>query len=238
MAKNYYQILEVEQNSSQEAIREQYRFLVQAWHPDKFSNPAQKLKAEEKIKEINEAYEVLRNPAKRADYDRYLNYVQSGGQKSYKEKATSYQSEDKHHNEEAARRAREEQLRREKENRERAEAQKRKDEETKKRLIKQLEHEIMLVNQEISKLSSELPRMPASGPGILFSLTGILILYTAPFSGSLLLYLTGAALLIMGIRLLNRRSRFFKEKYKPKYDEIEKQKQRLAQLILEKHRLE
>ena len=67
--KDYYQILEIDPNASQENIKEQYRFLVQAWHPDKFSNPNQKVKAEEKLKDINDAYEFLSNPAKRTSYD-------------------------------------------------------------------------------------------------------------------------------------------------------------------------
>ena len=68
--KNYYQILEVEPDASQAKIKEQYLFLIQAWHPDKFPNPAQKTKAEEKTKDINAAYEILRNSVKRAEYDR------------------------------------------------------------------------------------------------------------------------------------------------------------------------
>ena len=67
--KNYYQILEVASDASQDIIKDQYRFLVHAWHPDKFPNSKQKIKAEEKLKEINEAYEVLNNPIKRAQYD-------------------------------------------------------------------------------------------------------------------------------------------------------------------------
>ena len=68
--KDHYQILEVQPDASQAEIREQYLFLIQAWHPDKFSNPAQKRKAEEKTKDINAAYEILRNSVKRAEYDR------------------------------------------------------------------------------------------------------------------------------------------------------------------------
>jgi curved DNA-binding protein CbpA len=71
--KNYYQILEIPPDASQDIIKEQYRFLVQAWHPDKFPNPAQKIKAEEKIKEIIAAYEILRDPIKRAEFDRIIN---------------------------------------------------------------------------------------------------------------------------------------------------------------------
>jgi len=67
--KNYYEMLEISENSSQEELKAQYRFLVQAWHPDKFSSPEQKEKAENKTKEINKAYEVLGNPDKKREYD-------------------------------------------------------------------------------------------------------------------------------------------------------------------------
>jgi hypothetical protein len=70
--KNYYQILEVEPDASEEMIKEQYLFLVQAWHPDKFSKADQKARAEEKIKEINAAYAALKTPHKRAEYDQKL----------------------------------------------------------------------------------------------------------------------------------------------------------------------
>ncbi len=68
--KDFYDILDVPSTATDDNIKEQYRFLVQAWHPDKFPSENQKAKAEEKIKEINGAYEVLGNPAKRAQYDR------------------------------------------------------------------------------------------------------------------------------------------------------------------------
>ena len=68
--KDYYAILEVPPTASREAIREQYLLLIQAWHPDKFPNPAQKAKAEEKCKEINIAYAVLNDARKRLKYDR------------------------------------------------------------------------------------------------------------------------------------------------------------------------
>lgn len=72
MKKNYYEILEVEPDASEEKIKEQYLFQVQAWHPDKFTRADQKARAEEITKQINAAYDVLRNPARRAEYDRKL----------------------------------------------------------------------------------------------------------------------------------------------------------------------
>lgn len=67
--KNYYNILEVEKFANQDQIKAQYYFLMHAWHPDKFPTPDQKAKAEEKVKEINEAYNILGDPLKRKIYD-------------------------------------------------------------------------------------------------------------------------------------------------------------------------
>ncbi len=68
--EDYYAILEITPSASPEEIKEQYHLLIQAWHPDRFTNPKQKAAAEAKAKQINEAYEVLRDPEKRSRYDR------------------------------------------------------------------------------------------------------------------------------------------------------------------------
>lgn len=67
--KDFYKILEVESTATNDQIKSQHRLLVHAWHPDKFPNPDQKAKAEEKLKEINEAYSTLSDPEKREMYD-------------------------------------------------------------------------------------------------------------------------------------------------------------------------
>jgi len=64
--KDYYQILEVEREASPQKIKEAYRKLALQYHPDRNrDNPS----AVEKMKEINEAYAVLSDPRKRANYD-------------------------------------------------------------------------------------------------------------------------------------------------------------------------
>ncbi len=65
--KDYYSILGVSPDASLEEIKRVYRKLVLKYHPDR--NPGDR-EAEEKFKEINEAYDVLSDPEKRAQYDR------------------------------------------------------------------------------------------------------------------------------------------------------------------------
>ncbi len=67
--KDYYQILGVSRDATQEEIKQAYRKLALKWHPDR--NPDNKKEAEEKFKEISEAYEVLSDPEKRKIYDTY-----------------------------------------------------------------------------------------------------------------------------------------------------------------------
>ncbi len=67
MAKDYYEILGVPRDASQEDIKKAFRALVKKWHPD--ANPDNKKLAEEKFKEIGEAYEVLSDENKRRIYD-------------------------------------------------------------------------------------------------------------------------------------------------------------------------
>ncbi|KAF3703676.1 DnaJ -like protein subfamily B member 6 [Channa argus] len=73
----YYQILGVQKNATQEDIKKAYRKLALKWHPDK--NPDNKEEAERKFKELSEAYEVLSDEKKRSVYDRYGKKGLSGG---------------------------------------------------------------------------------------------------------------------------------------------------------------
>ena len=68
---NYYKILEVDRDASPEVIEKAYRALAKKYHPD-LQESNMKQKAEEKLKLINEAYEVLSNPDSKAKYDATL----------------------------------------------------------------------------------------------------------------------------------------------------------------------
>jgi molecular chaperone DnaJ len=70
MGKDYYNILGVDKNASESEIKKSYRKLSKEYHPD--LNPNNK-EAEEKFKDIAEAYSVLSDPEKRSNYDRFGN---------------------------------------------------------------------------------------------------------------------------------------------------------------------
>lgn len=79
--KDYYKILDVAKSATKDEIKKAYRKLAVKWHPDK--NKGNK-KAEEKFKEISEAYEVLSDEEKRSKYDQFgadwQNYQKAGGE--------------------------------------------------------------------------------------------------------------------------------------------------------------
>ncbi|MFO7765043.1 MAG: J domain-containing protein [Pelovirga sp.] len=68
MAKDYYSILGVERNADASTIKKAYRKLAQKYHPDK--NPGDQ-QAEEKFKQLTEAYAVLSDPDKKRQYDQF-----------------------------------------------------------------------------------------------------------------------------------------------------------------------
>jgi curved DNA-binding protein CbpA len=69
-AEDLYHILGVDSNVAPEKIKEQFRFLAQAFHPDKHASPAHKARAGEMLRKITEAYRILSDPLQRAAYDK------------------------------------------------------------------------------------------------------------------------------------------------------------------------
>lgn len=79
MKENYYDILEVSQKASPEVIKKAYVTLVKKYHPD-LQDDSKKEEYENKLKKINEAYEVLSDETKKREYDlelENLSHIQS-----------------------------------------------------------------------------------------------------------------------------------------------------------------
>lgn len=68
MSKNYYKILEISSVASVEEIKENFRRLAKKYHPD----ISKEKNAENKFREITEAYEILSNPKTKQEYDESL----------------------------------------------------------------------------------------------------------------------------------------------------------------------
>ena len=76
MSKNYYEILNVDSNASDNVIKKSYRKLAKEYHPDKNSDDKD---AEEKFKQLSVAYNTLSDKSKRQQYDYSLKHPNSGG---------------------------------------------------------------------------------------------------------------------------------------------------------------
>jgi curved DNA-binding protein CbpA len=85
--ENYYEILGINKNANDQDIIDAYRYKVNILHPDKLTGSSERIKskAEDELRKVNQAYEVLSNPKKRQKYD-----------KEMKQKVNSGINKDKH----------------------------------------------------------------------------------------------------------------------------------------------
>ncbi len=84
--KDYYKVLGVSEDASPEEIKKAYRKLAQKWHPDRSDAED----AEERFKQIGEAYAVLGDPEKKAQYDRFRQYGQAPGSSGFQFNADGF----------------------------------------------------------------------------------------------------------------------------------------------------
>ncbi|MDO4396176.1 MAG: DnaJ domain-containing protein, partial [Clostridia bacterium] len=68
--RDYYEVLGLQKGASEDEIKKAFRKMAMKYHPDR--NPGDK-EAEEKFKEVNEAYSVLSDPDNKSKYDRFGN---------------------------------------------------------------------------------------------------------------------------------------------------------------------
>ena len=66
-----YKVLEISPEATDEEVKTAYREMARKYHPDNYANNPLSDLAQEKMQEINEAYDVLKDSQKRAAYDRY-----------------------------------------------------------------------------------------------------------------------------------------------------------------------
>jgi len=90
--KTLYEILEVSENASEEIIEKAYKVLAKKYHPD-LQQADNKVKAEEKMKEINDAYDILSNKQKRENYDNELSEKREEEKRKIINQAVEYKAE-------------------------------------------------------------------------------------------------------------------------------------------------
>ena len=229
--ENFYSILGVAPNATTEEIRDRFRFLAQAYHPDKFSSPEHKKLAEDQFTKLNEAYQTLANPAKREQYNQNL-FRKAPSSSTGKNQGTTYRREN-WAKKEPPNTQEQVQLERRKQAGDgswmtRVERLQR---------IARIDNEISDLDQEIGRLSRELPIMSKRSGTIILILIGGGIFMLTLARTSWVFLAAGLTAFMFGFGLMLKRNSFYTGSYKPVLREIEKRKLRLNKLVNEKQTL-
>ena len=218
--ENLYNILGVANNATTDEIKERFRFLAQAFHPDKFATSKQKKSAENQFIKISEAYQILVNPNKREQYD----YELIGKTSSYSATSQTHAGSTQKY---------------QREKRKRAGENLRRVNYKQQQRLNRIDNEILFLNRDIRKLKQDMPRMSNLPPFIILFLAfaGIYYFLLTLFGNGIgYLFISGASFFI-GHNILKNRNSFYKSNCKPIIDEIERRKQRIYKLVYEKQKL-
>jgi len=221
---SYYTILELTPNATAEEIKQKYKFLAQAYHPDKFASVEYKKIAQEHFQQINLAYQVLSNPTKRAQYDQL--------HKHSKQTRTHepIPPQNFHSNEK-----KEPHIRHVNKPPQTTKATQSipvhpLGENGDHKVIDQLEREILAREKEIDTLKAQLPKMSQAHSGLIVSFI-ILGVFSLLFSDQGIQFtLIGSAGIVTGLGLLVRRYQIYQKKFLPTLEDIKQRKMELQRL--------
>ncbi len=218
--ENFYEILGVAADATMEEIKKRFRFMAQAYHPDKFATPYHKQLAEEQFMILNEIYQTLTNPTKREQYDNKV-FGATPSNSTNKRQANEYRTENPAKPTSTEIRYQQEKTKRTEETLHRAQY-------NQQQRVNQTGRENPTLNQAIENSSHVVPNL-----SILFTVCliigGIYLLLLAENHHTVLF--VGGTCIAIGFVMMVKRYGFFNKNYKPVLDEIEERKQHPYRLV-------
>jgi len=224
--KNFYQILQIDPSAEPEVITAAFRGLAKRYHPD----VNRSVDATQRMRELNEAYEKLSNPAKRAQYDLELQQSRIKARAEKRDNRPSYKQEPQNTQRSQAHAYAGEETRR------KAEAER----ELKTQQIKQINEKISSINDEIQLRRSQVPNTSNQdiltvGIGILIPISGLLLSALAnDFMLFILFFLLDIS--VLGY-LIDKNNRFYRSKCLPIVSVIRQKESDIKKLIYERGKL-
>lgn len=218
--ENFYEILGVDANATVDEIKKRFRFMAQAYHPDKFATPYHKQLAEEQFILLNEIYQTLTNPTRREHYD-YQVFGTAPRQSIINRQVNEYRVVFPTKSANAESQFQQEKIRRAEETLHMAQY-------NQQLSVNQIGREIPSLNQSIEKTCHIVPNL-----SLLFTvyliIGGVYILLLAESHHTILF--AGGTFIAIGFVMMIKRYGLFYKSYKPVLDEIEKRKQHPYKLV-------